>query len=151
MSVADILVGELRVDPLGLGYAAHLPGDPQRVVDLITAPTQSKLQPMTASRALVWGAKSGAYAKIIDTGNEQASPYRSSCLAFRDNILGGLPIDLSDPDVEAEFDAWEAGGIITAEAHALAIQYATQPASRADVLGIPAPSPRDILDVWEVQ
>lgn len=140
------LADEVRNDPQAIGYAAHLPGSPGAIVDLINARTQSMLQPMTASRALVWAAKSRSYAKIVDTGNDTASPYRDSCLAFRDNIFGGLPVDLSDADVQAEFSAWETGDIITADAHALAISYATQPASRADVLGLP---PATVENLYE--
>lgn len=145
-----ILAAELRGDPLGLGYAVHLPGDPQRVIDLLTAQTRSTLQPITAARALTW-AGSGPMAAITDASNDATSPARSSCLAFLRALSSGMPLDPSDLDVRAQFDGWQALGIITAGQHAALLAAATKPASRADEIGIPAPSARDIIDAWEAQ
>lgn len=144
------LTDELRGDPLSLGYAAHLPGDPQRVIDLLMAPIRSTLQPITAARALTW-AGAGPMAAITDASNDAASPARSSCLAFLRALSSGMPLDPNDLDVKAQFDGWQALGIITAAQHAALLVAATKPASRADELGIPAPSARDIVDAWEAQ
>lgn len=144
----SVLRTELTTDPLGLGYATHLPGDPQRVVDLLTAPTQTMLKPITAARALTW-AGSGPMATITDAANNAQHPARASCLAFLHALSSGMPLDPGDPDVRAEFDGWKAGGLITAEQYAALMAAATKPASRAELLGIAAPTARDIIDALE--
>lgn len=141
MSLAD----ELNTDPAGLGYATHLPDDPQRVVDLLMARTYTKRLPITAGQALTWAA-AGPLASITDTSNNASSPLRSSCLAFLLAMNAGRDVDLGDPNVMGQFDIWLQAGLITQQAHDSIIALATQPASRADVLGIPAPSARDIID-----
>jgi hypothetical protein len=141
MSLAD----ELKNDPAGLGYAAHLPNDPQRVVDLMTAPTFAKRLPITAGQALTWAA-AGPLANITDVSNNTNSPIRASCLAFLLAMNAGRDVDMGDANVLYQFDIWLQAGLITQQAHDSIIALATQPASRADVLGIPAPSARDIID-----
>jgi hypothetical protein len=139
------LKAELANDPLALGYAAHLPGDPQRVVDLLTAPAYTSLQPITAARALTW-AGTGPMSAITDAANNSASPARASCLSFLHSLSSSMPLDPSDPDVKSMFDGWQTLGVITVDQHAALLTAATKPASRADVLGIPAPTARDIID-----
>lgn len=145
-----ILADELKNDPLGLGYAAHLPGDPQRVVDLLTAPTQAMLKPITAARALTWAA-SGPMAAITDASTTAGHAARASSLAFLRALDAGIELDPGDPDVKAVFDGWLSISLIDQAAHDALITSATRPASRADVLGIPAPTARDIIDAWEAQ
>ena len=143
MSLAD----ELKTDPENLGYAAHLPDDPQRVIDLMTALSFKKVQPITAGQALTWAA-AGPLATITDTSNNANSPIRASCLAFLLAMKAGRDVDMGDSNVKAQFDIWLQQGIINQQQHDDIITIATQPASRADVLGIPAPTARDIIDAW---
>jgi hypothetical protein len=144
------LCAELAQDPEARSYAAHLPGDPQRVVDLFTAEVFTKLASITAGQALTWAA-AGPLAAITDASNDINSPLRSSCLAFLLRIGAGQDIDLGDPKVKMQFDIWKAQQLITEDAYNSIILLATGPASRADILGIPTPSGRDILDAWEAQ
>lgn len=141
------LAAELKDDPAALGYAAHLPDDPQRVIDLLTAPVFSMPKSITAGQALTWAA-AGPLAAITDTSNDANSVIRSSCLAFLLAMKAGHDVDMSDAGVRFQFDAWRQIGLITQSDHDNIIAIATQPASRAEVIGIPAPSARDIFDAW---
>lgn len=145
MSLAD----ELKNDPLACGYAGHLPQDPQRVVELLTAQSYMMLKPITAALALTWAA-AGPMAAITDASNNVAHAARASCLAFLAAVAARVDIDMGDPNVKSQFDAWLQIGLISQQAHDSIIAMATQPASRADVLGIPAPSARDIINALKV-
>ncbi len=142
------LKAEITADPLSLGYGAHLPDDPQRVVDLLTATTTTMLKPITAARALTW-AGSGPMAAITDASNNITSPARASCLAFLRAVSAGMDLDPGDPLVKAAFDGWLALELITQAQYDALMTAATKPANRAEVLGIPAPSTRNIIDALE--
>jgi hypothetical protein len=60
----------------------------------------------------------------------------------------GRDVDMGDSNVRAQFDIWLQLGLITQQQHDDIIKIATQPASRADVLCIPAPTARDVVDAW---
>lgn len=144
MTLAD----ELKTDPAGRGYAAHLPDDPQRAVDLLTAFDFTMVKAITPGLALTWAA-SGPMAAIVDTGNTSGHPARASCLAFLHSLNGTTTVDLADAKVRAAFEGWLAVGVIGQADYDALMAMATQPSSRAEVLGIPAPSARDIIDAWE--
>lgn len=145
-----VLAAELRGDPLGLGYAVHLPDDPQRVVDLMSQPDYTVVRTITTHRALTWAA-SGPMASIVDTSSTHGHAARSSCLAFLYALNLNSPIALGDSRVRAMFDGWLASGVIDQDAHDALLAMAGSPATRADVLAIPAPTARDIIDAWGVQ
>jgi hypothetical protein len=145
-----ILADELKNDPTGRGYAAHLPDDPQRVIDLISERVFTKLWPITAGQALTWAA-AGPLAAITDASNNTNSPVRSSCLAFLLAMKAGRDVDMGDANVKKQFDTWLALGQIDQAAHDSITVLATGPASRAEILGIPTPSGRDILDAWKAE
>lgn len=144
-----ILRDELLNDPKGKGYTAHLPGDPEKVAELLRAPTESMVKAIQSTTAQAWAA-TGPYANIVDASAKKDGqadhPCRASCLVLRDAFASGVPIHMERPDVQGMFSAWVTTGICTqAQADDL-YQRSTQPASRAEVLGIPAPTARDILD-----
>lgn len=141
------LRAELAQDPEAHGYAAHLPDDPQRVVDLLLKPAFTRLMPITAGQALTWAA-TGPLAAITDASNNAANPLRASCLAFLLAMNAGRDIDIGDANVHAQFGIWMQMGLITQQQHDDIIALSTQPASRAEVLNIPAPTARDIIDAW---
>ena len=141
------LRAELTNDPAVRGYSAHLPDDPVRVVDLITAPVATMTGPLRTTTAKAWAAR-GPYARIVDASNDAAHPCRASCLVIRDSFACGDPIHIEAPDLQAMLAMWVEHGVATqAEVDALYL-LAQVPASRADNIGIPAPSARDIVDAW---
>lgn len=143
-----ILADELRNDPAARGYAAHLPNDPQRAADLLGTVDFAMVKPITSARALTWAA-SGPMAIIVDASANAAHPARASCLAFMNAVSAGMDLGLNEPDVRAAFDGWLTLGVITSAQFDALMAMATKPASRAEVLGIPAPSARDIIDAWD--
>src|SRR5437762_7061781 len=116
MNTADLakLAAELGSDPHAIGYAAYLPGDPEKAVALLTSLTQSMAGPMSASRALEWAAQ-GPLAAIVDASNQQGHPLRSSCLALLMNVSAGRDIDLGSAPEQMMFKAWLDTGLITQE------------------------------------
>jgi hypothetical protein len=140
---------ELINDPGGRGYAQHLPDDPVRVVELLTALTESKIGPLRTTTAKAWSAH-GPRARIEDAAEkgvgETDHPCRASCLSIRESLITGDFIHVEDEEVQEMLADWVATHICSqAEVDDL-YRRATQPASRADVLGIPAPTARDITD-----
>ncbi|WP_371767496.1 hypothetical protein [Massilia sp.] len=143
----EVLRAELTQDPEGHGYATHLPDDPARVVDLLTQMRTTMTGALRSTTAKAWAA-AGPYARIVDASNDADSPCRASCLVIRDSFACGDPIHLEDPRLEAMLAGWVACGIATEAEFADLYELAQVPASRADVLGIPAPTARDIVDAW---
>jgi hypothetical protein len=141
------LAEELKNDPTGKGYAAHLPDDPQRVVELLNNPTETAIGPLRSTTAKAWAA-AGPYARIVDASNDVSNPCRSSCLVIRESFACGDPIHLEDSRLQSMLSAWVAYGIATQAEVNNIYQLATQPVSRADVLGIPAPDARAIVNAW---
>jgi len=139
------LRAELTNDPKARGYGAHLPGDPARVIELLTAPTETMLGPLRSTTAKAWAAR-GPYARIVDASNDAAHACRASCLVIRESFACGDMIHVEEGDLQDMLGAWIAHGVATqAEVDAL-YALAMQPASRGDVIGVPAPSARDIID-----
>lgn len=136
LSELQRLKNELAVDPLSIGYAACFPDSPGAVVDLINAKTQMMVKEITCAQGMGWAA-AGPYAAIVDASENVAHPCRASCLVLRELFSAGLPIHLEDPHVMGMFGAWVATGLITQAEQDALIVTATQPASRAEVLGLP--------------
>jgi hypothetical protein len=144
------LRNELTTDPASRGYAPHLPGDPARAVELITEAVTTMTGPLRTTTAKAWAAK-GPYAKIVDASNDPAHPCRAACLVIRDSFACGDPIHIEDPDLQLMLGMWIEHEVATqGEVDAL-YALAQVPASRADILGIPAPTARDIIDAWSIE
>jgi hypothetical protein len=142
-----ILASELKNDPAGLGYAAHLPDDPTRVVELMTAQITTITGPLRSTTAKAWAA-AGPYARIYDASLDASHPCRASCLVIRESFSCGDLIHLEDPRLQAMFAKWAENNIITDAEYAELYELAKVPASRVDVLGILTPTNRDITDAW---
>jgi hypothetical protein len=138
------LKGEITGDPLRLGYGAHLPDSPGLVVDMLNAQTQSMIGPLRSTTAKAWAAP-GPYANIVDASNNPSHPCRASCLVVRDSFACGDMIHVEDPELQQMLGAWVATAICTqAEVDDL-YRRAQQPASRAQVLGLPTIDIRDLV------
>lgn len=139
-----ILADEIKNDPLGHGYAAHLPDDPQRVVDLLTAQagTAVKSRFVTGRTILAECDDGGAVLDALEAAATTNSAVKWA-VTFLSKDSG---LDVGHPRTQMMIDSLAQGGALTqAQAEQLKA-LATQPASRADVLGIPAPTARDIID-----
>jgi hypothetical protein len=141
------LKSEVQTDPLTLGYRAFLPGDPQRIADLMNAPKFTALKSITAAAALTWAAQ-GPYAAIVDASNNVSHPCRASCLVVRDTLTAGLDIHMESAALQSMFAAWKTATpqIITPAQYDALIAVATQPASRAEILGFGSITARNIVD-----
>jgi len=139
----SILKSEIQSDPIRLGYSACFPASPGHAVELINLPMQTMIKPITAAVAMTWAA-SGPYAAIVDAANTANHPFRASCLVIRETFAAGLDIDLQHPEIQAMFAGWLAATLITQDQHDALMTVATQPASRAEVLGLDYVTESDI-------
>jgi hypothetical protein len=141
------LKAEIQTDPLLRGYSAFMPNDPQRVADLMNAPNYTALKSISAKKALAWAAN-GPYSAVIDASNNASHPCRASCLVVRDTLTAGLDVGMDDPAIQNLFRAWltVTPPIITQAQYDALIAIATQPASRAEVLGLGAVTARNVVD-----
>lgn len=142
-----VLRAELTNDPVGRGYNAHLPDDPARVVDLITEPVATMTGPLRSTTAKAWAAE-GPYARIFDASMDLNNPCRASCLVIRESFACGDPIHLEDARLQGMLALWIQHGVATQQEVDTLYALAQIPASRADKLGIPAPTARDIIGAW---
>jgi hypothetical protein len=138
------LCNEVAADPTHKGYQTHLPSSPGLVVDLLNALTETKVKAITTSAAKTWAA-AGPYAGIVDASNTAGHSARASCLVIRDAFASGDLIHLDDPSLQNLFAAWVTAGVITQAQHDALIAIATQPASRAEVLGLPFVTEHDLI------
>lgn len=138
------LCTEVSTDPMHKGYQSHLPSSPGLVVQLLNTPVHAKVKSITTSAAKTWAA-SGPYAAIVDAANMAGHPARASALVVRDAFASGDPIHLEDPNIQALFTNWIAANVITQAQHDALIAMATQPASRAEVLGLPFVTEQDLI------
>lgn len=127
------LAAEIADDPLGLGYAQHLPDCPGIVVDLLNARTQSAPQPrMVTARGILADVAGGA--QILDKLEAMAPVVPEVRWAMK-FMVGDQGIDIGHPRTRALIDALAQQGALTrGEADDL-LALAVQPCSRADLIG----------------
>lgn len=130
------LAAEVAGDPTSKGYALLLPASPGSVVDKLNTPTETMVKMIRSTTAQAWAA-TGPYSAIVDASNNVNHACRASCLVLRDTFASGVDIHLERSDMRGMLDAWVATGICTADQRADLLTRATQPASRAEVLGLP--------------
>lgn len=137
-----ILADELRDDPLGLGYAQHLPQAPGMVVQLLNAPSFSLVKPlMLSERGLLAHYADGPVAADAVLSKLEAFAQTSHALASvvrRALKFLGTPegMDIGSPTTHAMLDALQAANALTADEVTKIKAIALQPASRAEVLGL---------------
>lgn len=144
------LAAEVRNDPVGRGYGAHLPDSPGAVVDLLTALGDFMVGPLRSTTAKAWAA-TGPYAAIVDASNNVSHPCRASCLVIRDSFSCGDPIHIESSDLQQMLAAWVVSGICTQGQVDDLYERAKQPASRAQVLGLPPITVHDLINAGVVQ
>ncbi|HEU4830676.1 MAG TPA: hypothetical protein VFS65_00715 [Candidatus Saccharimonadales bacterium] len=133
-----VLNAEINNDPSGKGYAEMLPDRPGYVVDAINAKAETKVGIINRTDLTIWAASTGMRAVIEDVANDTQDPLRSSALAILDVLKGSSSgIDLSKPENADILTAWESFGKLSATDKNAMIALAIQPASRAEILGLP--------------
>jgi hypothetical protein len=135
------LKNEVQTDPSGVGYASM---DWQQQLAAINAMTTTMVQSISTDAALTWAA-SGSMDSIVTQSTANANQQiRASCLAFLHKLSYGTQIDMESSTMQTLFTAWVAASIITQTQHDALIAIATQPASRAQVLGLGVPNGADL-------
>lgn len=134
----SVLGDEITLDPLGKGYAAFLPDQPGRVVELLNAKTETKLGLVNRTEFTIWTVETGMLAVIKDESEDKTSVLRSSALAMIYVLLGASSgIDFSNPKNVQTLDAWVTVGKLTTTNKDSLLAVATKPASRMEVLEQP--------------
>jgi hypothetical protein len=143
------LRAEIDNDPESLGYASHLPDAPGSVVDLLNGYTGTMVKAIKASTAMMWAA-GGAYSTIVDASNDVNHPARASCLVVREAFASSQEIHLELQAMRDMLTAWVSTNVITQAQHNALIALATQPASRAEVLGFSRVTEQDLRAALEL-
>jgi hypothetical protein len=134
----SILSDEIDDDPLGKGYAALLPGQPGHVVDLLNAVTETKVKTrMITARGILSdypGGPTGA-ATVLDKLDTAAPGIPALKWAWA--FIKGEGLDIGHAATQGMLDTLATAGIITATEATNLKALAIQPASRAEVLGLP--------------
>ena len=143
------LRSEIDNDPAQYGYAAHLPDSPGAVVDLLNDQSTTIVKSIKASTAMMWAA-GGAYSTIVDASNDVNHPARASCLVVREAFASGQDIHLGLQSMRDMLTAWVATSVITQSQHDVLIALATQPASRAEEIGLDRVTEQDLRTALEL-
>jgi hypothetical protein len=140
------LTAELHNDPEGLGYAAHLPGDPYPVTVLLNAPNYSavKTRYVTARTILAECADGAAILDALQAAGQSVSAVKWM-MTFLQQDSG---MDAGHPKTQKNIDDLATAGLLSSGYAAELKALAVQPASRADVLGLAAPTARDVMTAW---
>jgi len=144
-----VLAAEINTDPLALGYAAHLPGDPQRVVDLLTEQTYSMIKSRyVTARTIMAECEDGA--AILDA-LELLSSEISAVKWMMTFLQQNSGIDAGHPKTQKNLDDLAAIGKLNGAYANELKQIAVQPAARFEMIGIPQPSAHDVVTAMEIQ
>lgn len=137
------LAAEIAADPMTKGYAALLPKSPGSVVEKLNAYTETMVKVIHSTTAQAWAA-TGPYSAIVDASNNVNHACRASCLVIRDTFASGVDIHLERNDMRTMLDAWVTTSVCTAAQRDDLLARATQPASRAEVIGLPPVAEADL-------
>ena len=138
----SILKTELTTDPMGLGYANWLPDSPGTVADLINAKTFSMPKSLMVSEIDVVGlypdgisAGDAVLAKLETFANNN-QPLSSVVSRALKALYQPQGLNIGSAAVQQMLTVLANEGILTVDESTKLKSIATQPASRAEVLGI---------------
>jgi erythromycin esterase-like protein len=97
----------------------------------------------------LWAA-GGAYSSSVDASNNVNHPARASCLVVREAFSSGQDIHLGLQTMRDMLDGWVATSVITQAQKDSLLALATQPASRAEVLGFGRVTEQDLRTALEL-
>lgn len=134
----SILSDEITNDPTGKGYAAFLPDQPGKVVDLLNAYNETKVKArMITARGILSDYPGGPVeaATVLDKLDTAAPTIPALRWAWA--FIKGEGIDIGHPATQAMLDTLATATVLTSTEAANLKSLAVQPASRAEVLGLP--------------
>ena len=134
----SVLSDEINNDPKNKGYAALLPNQPGRVVDLLNALTETKVKTrMITARGILSDYPGGPAAAAVVLDKLDAATETIPALKWAFGFLKTPEgLDIGHPATQGMIDQLSPS-IITPEEAANLKALAIQPASRAGVLGLP--------------
>lgn len=137
----SILSDEITNDPTGKGYMAFLPDQPGKVVDLLNDKTETMVKSrLITARGILSGYPGGPMAAAAVLDKLKAATPNISALGWAFGFLTTSEgLDIGDPATQGMIDALSADpmNVITIQEAANLKALASQPASRAEVLGLP--------------
>ena len=137
------LATELTTDPLSRGYAQLIPDSPGVLADMMNAQIYSMPKETRVSARGVLAAYGAAGATILDKLEAVSGSVSSVKWAF--NFLKtDSGIDVGHPVTRGLLDQLAASGVLTTAEAQMVKDMALQPASRADILGLPYVREADI-------
>ena len=134
----SVLSDEITNDPTGKGYAALIDNQPGRVCDLLNALTEIKYKSrMITARGILSDYPGGpvAAATVLDKLDTAAPSLPALKWAWK--FISGEGLDIGNAATLGMIDQLVAGTVLTSEEGAMLKGLALQPASRAEVLGLP--------------
>jgi hypothetical protein len=144
------LAAEVANDPTAKGYAALLPNCPGRICELLNAYTEhaAKSRMVTARSILSDCGTHGA--TILDKLEAVAAQNTSVKWALR-FLQQEAGIDVGHLATQSMIDQLAAANVLTADEAAALKAMATQPASRAEVLGLGVVTEQDLRAAGVIQ
>jgi len=129
------LVDELVNDPVQMGYAQHIPDNPDAIVSLLNDKRFPTVVHVEKNKVSIWAASFGVRSQIEDFCNDPTNSLRDAALAIRDFLQADdSNLDLTDPVVSGLVNAWPT----SAEAKAALFALGTVPKSRAEIANLPS-------------
>lgn len=128
------LQAEIQNDPQGRGYAGKTDVE---IANLLNDKVFTRKIPITITKVLRWGAKSGALAKLHDNSTTHASQaIRAICLAALKMLDSptNSPLDMEDAEIIQMIGALVAAGVFVAQDQTDLNALATVPCGRSEVL-----------------
>lgn len=136
-----ILNNELANDPKGKGYSSLINNQPGRVVELLNELTDTKTKSrMITARGIMSDYSGGPIAAAIVLDKLDASSSSLPALKWAWKFITGDGIDIGHAATQGMLDfltTTEGGSILTTTESNNLKSLALQPASRAEVLGLP--------------
>lgn len=134
----SVLSDEIDNDPKNKGYAALLPNQPGRVVDLLNALTETKYKSrMITARGILSDYPVGPNSAAVVLDKLDAAAPTIPALKWAWKFISGEGLDIGNAATLAMIDQLVAGEVLTSEEGAMLKGLSLQPASRAEVLGLP--------------
>ncbi len=134
----SILSDEITNDPTAKGYAAFLPDAPGAVVNLLNALTETMVKSrMITARGILSDYPGGptVAAAVLDKLDTAAPGIPALKWAW--SFIKGEGLDIGDPATQGMLDTLATATVITTTEADNLKALALQPASRAEVLGLP--------------
>jgi hypothetical protein len=134
----SVLGDEITLDPLGKGYAAFLPGSPGAVVEILNAQTETMVKTrMITARGILSDYPGGptAAAAVLDKLDTAAPSIPALKWAWK--FITGDGLDIGKPATQGMLDSLATATVISSTEATNLKNLALQPASRAEVLGLP--------------